>query len=120
MELMIKYVFLQTFFHDKKDLSKLGAYCKRLRNIVEKSREAMTEEDKADVDLFLQVVSVEFENILHRVAEDEQKLQDIHGCWSAYNRAVQLSLPWFIEAERLLKEAEVTECKVGIRNRFSE
>lgn len=75
---------------------------------------AMTEEEKTNVDLYLQSISVQFESILNRVTEDEQKLQDIHCCWSAYNRAVQLSLPWLVEAERLLKEAEITQCKVGI------
>ena len=64
------------------------------------------------MNLLLQTVSGEFEFILNRVSEDEQTLKDIHCCWSAYNRSIQLSLPWLVEAEKRLKDAEIIHCKV--------
>lgn len=72
----------------------------------------MTEEETNDINQYLQKVSQEFEQILRRMQADEQKLEHIHRCWSEFNRAVELSLPWLVEAERLLKEGGVNQCKV--------
>ena len=72
----------------------------------------MSEEEQSDVNQYLQTVSKEFEEILKRMQADERRLENIHRCWSEYNRAVELSLPWLVEAERLLKEGEIDECKV--------
>ena len=79
---------------------------------MERCRPAMTEEEKNDINQYLQKVSQEFEQILRRMQTDEQKLEHIHRCWSEFNRAVELSLPWLVEAERLLKEGGVNQCKV--------
>ena len=74
----------------------------------------MTEEEKNDTMQNLQKISEEFEQILRRMQADEQKLEHVHRCWSEYDRAVELSLPWLIEAERLLKEGGIKQCKVTL------
>ena len=73
----------------------------------------MTDEEKNDTMQNLQKISHEFEQILRRMQADDQKLEHVHRCWSEYDRAVQLSLPWLIEAERLLKEGGIKQCKVS-------
>ena len=74
----------------------------------------MSEEEQKNINQYLQTMSKEFEEILQRMQADEQKLEHIHRCWSEFNHAVELSLPWLVEAETLLKEGEIDQCKVRL------
>ena len=106
------FSIFQKFFHEKRYIKKLSAYCKKLKDAVEKCRPTLSEEEQNNINEYLQNISKDFEEILQRMQADEQKLENIHRCWSEFNRAVELSLPWLVEAERLLKEGETDQCKV--------
>ena len=92
----------------------MSAYCKKLKDSVEKCRPGMSEEEEHDIKEQLQNISKEFEEILQGMQADGQKLEHIHRCWTEYNHAVELALPWLVEAERLLKEGEIADCKVKL------
>jgi predicted YcjX-like family ATPase len=74
----------------------------------------MSEEEQNNINQYLQNISKQFEEILQRMQADEHKLEHIHRCWSEYNHAVELSQPWLVEAERLLKQGEIEQCKVTV------
>lgn len=74
----------------------------------------MAEDERENTDRYLQAISREFEQVLVRMQADEKKLEHIHRCWSDYEHALELSLPWLVEAERLLKEGKMEQCKVTL------